>query len=105
MAECYAIIAIANLCEEYGVLKQIEGRNDSDCFFARSVIFLYERYREGVKVDELVKITISLADNQNCHCVLLYDKMLHMLLLYESNIHYPAQSQAICFFKTDLPNE
>ena len=40
VAECYAIIAIANLCEEYGVLEQIEGRNDSDRFFVRSVIFL-----------------------------------------------------------------
>ena len=56
VAECYAIIAIANLCEEYGALRQIEGRDDSDAFFVKSVIFLIEKYRESVKVDELAEI-------------------------------------------------
>ena len=56
VAECYAVIAIASLCEEYGVLKEIGRRDDRDDFFVRSVSHLFERYREGVTVEELAEV-------------------------------------------------
>lgn len=56
VAECHAIIAVSNLCEEYTKLQQSDSQSDGDAPFMRSISEIYEHYRENLTVDELCRI-------------------------------------------------